>query len=70
MRAPGMDYYERYERYFPRVQKITSDSLPEKYQLFVYEDRSIWPTKECPLRPSMQGEKHIDIVPVCYSNAV
>jgi hypothetical protein len=26
----------------------------------------MWPTPECPLRPAMQGEKHIDIVPVCY----
>lgn len=66
VRAPGMDYFERYERYFSRVEKRASDSLPDKYQLFVYEDRSIWPTKECPLRPSMQGEKHIDVVPICY----
>lgn len=41
-------------------------NLPEKYQFFVYEDRSVWPTKEAPLRTSMDGEKHIDIVPVCY----
>ena len=67
IRAPGMDYFEKYEQLFSRVEKFTSDSLPEKYQLFIYEDRSQWPTKECPLRPSMEGEKHIDIVPVCYA---
>jgi SAM-dependent methyltransferase len=66
VRAPGFDYFQRYDRYFSKVDKISSDSLPGKYQLFVYENRSLWPTKECPLRPPMQGEKHVDIVPVCY----
>lgn len=66
VRAPGFDYFERYDRYFSKVEKISSDLLPGKYQLFIYENRSQWPTKECPLRPSMQGEKHLDIVPVCY----
>lgn len=66
VRAPGMDYFERYERYFSKVEKRASDSLPVKYQLFIYEDRSIWPTEECPLRSSTLGEKHIDVVPICY----
>lgn len=66
VRAPGFDYYDKYERHFSRVDKISSDSLHRKYQLYIYENRTQWPTKECPLRPSMQGEKHIDIVPVCY----
>lgn len=66
VRAPGFDYFDRYDRYFSKVDKISSDSLPSRYQLFVYENRSQWPTKECPLRLSMQGDKHIDIVPVCY----
>lgn len=66
VRAPGFDYFDRYDRYFSKVDKISSDTLPGKYQLFIYEDRSQWPTKECPLRPSMPGKKHIDIVPVCH----
>lgn len=66
VRAPGLDYFNRYERHFSRVERFASNSLPEKYQLFIYEDRSQWPTKECPLRPCVQGVKHIDIVPVCY----
>ncbi|MBD9358412.1 class I SAM-dependent methyltransferase [Methylomonas albis] len=66
VRAPGFDYFKRYERYFSKVDAISSDSLPSKYQLFIYEDREGWPTKDCPLRLSMLGEKHIDIVPVCY----
>ena len=66
VRAPGFDYFKKYDRFFPKVELFSSDSLPRKYQLYIYEDRSKWPTKECPLRPPMQGEKHIDIVPVCY----
>lgn len=66
VRAPGLDYFERYERHFSRVEKIASQSLPEKYQLFVYEDWSHRPTKQSPLLPSIPGDKHADIVPVCY----
>jgi Methyltransferase domain len=67
VRAPGLDYFVRYESHFSKVDKFTSDILPERYQLFIYEDRTKWPTTECPLRPSMKGEKHPDIVPVCYA---
>jgi len=66
IRAPGMDYFERYQRHFSKVDIFRSDKLPNKYQLFVYEDRSQWPTKEFPLRTASQGEKHIDFVPVCH----
>ncbi len=66
VRAPGMDYFDRYEPYFSKVERFSSDSLNEKYQLHIVEDRSHWPTKACPLRPPMQGERHIDIVPVCH----
>ena len=67
VRAPGPDYFERYKEYFSRVEIHTSESYPEKHQLFIYEDRSRWPTKECPLRPPMQGWRHPDFVPVCYA---
>ena len=66
VRAPGYDYFDRYEKYFSRVDKFSSDSLPPEFQLYIYEDRSQWPTKECPLRMAMTGEKHVDIVPVCH----
>lgn len=66
VRAPGLDYYERYVPFFSKIERFTSDSLPEKYQLYEYEDRSRWPTAECPLRPAQEGERHKDIVPVCY----
>ena len=67
VRAPGFDYFTRYERHFSKVERFNSDSLPAKYQLFIFEDRSEWPTLEMPLRPPMHGDKHIDIVPVCFA---
>jgi SAM-dependent methyltransferase len=66
MRAPGFDYFDKYRPYFDRVQTRTSAELPEKYQLYIYEDRSVWPTPACPLRPAMLGDRHIDFVPICY----
>jgi SAM-dependent methyltransferase len=66
VRAPGFDYFDRYRPFFSRVELFHSDSFPKEHQLFVYEDRSHWPTEECPLRPSMDGERHEDFVPVCY----
>jgi len=67
VRAPGLDYFERYKEYFRSVRIHTSELYPEKHQLFIYEDRSLWPTKECPLRPPMPGKMHSDFVPVCYA---
>lgn len=66
VRAPGPDYFQRYALYFDRVETIASDSLPARFQLFVYEDRSRWPTEDCPWRQPMQGDRHCDFVPVCY----
>jgi len=66
VRAPGMDYFDRYERHFSKVERFSSGSLPEKYQLFVYEDHSHLSTKEHPWLASVQGEKFSDVVPVCY----
>lgn len=67
VRAPGYsDYFERYLEFFPRVDVVTSDNLPEKYQLYIYEDRSSFPSQTCPLRPAMVGDRHIEAVPICY----
>lgn len=66
VRAPGLDYFDRYQTCFSRVETYTSDFFPKKFQLFVYEDRTQWPSTWCPLRQAMDGEKHMDIVPVCY----
>ncbi len=64
-RATGPDYYNRYEKYFSSVERFSSESLPEKYQLYVYEDRSGWSMDRNPMRLPMEGKRHPDIVPVC-----
>lgn len=66
MRAPGLDYFEKFKPHFSRVETRTSDSLPEKFQPYIFEDRSIWPNAAAPLRPPMPGARHIDVVPICY----
>lgn len=67
VRAPGKDYFDRYEKHFRKTELISSDSHPEKHQLYIFEDRSQRPTKQNPLLSPVPGEKHIDIVPVCYA---
>jgi SAM-dependent methyltransferase len=66
VRAPGPDYFDKYKEYFGKVDVYNSTSFPEKFQTFVYEDRTKWPTSECPLRQPMQGVRHMDFVPVCH----
>ena len=66
VRAPGPDYFDKYERYFASVRRYTSDTAPRQFQPFIFEDRSNYPSAACPLRPPMPGTKHLDIVPVCF----
>lgn len=66
VRAPGYDYFGRYRMHFARVECIDSSQAPERHQTYVYEDRSGWPNKRSPLRPPMGGQRHRDVVPVCY----
>lgn len=65
VRAPGLDFFDLYRKYFSEVSLRTSDDFPEAYQLYIYEDRTKFPCWWAPFRPPMQGEKHIDIVPIC-----
>ena len=65
VRAPGPDYYQRYRKYFSKVHTYQSSDFPHIYQTIIYEDRNNWP-KTLRLRPTMDGGKHVDIVPVCY----
>lgn len=66
VRAPGEDYFERYARCFDNVVLRRSHSFDPKYQCHVYEDRRDRPTARSPLLPSMPGDRHEDIVPVCF----
>ena len=65
VRAPGLDYYHRFETLFSSVDLYPSTVFPDCYQTYEYEDRTAWPTEKCPLLPPMEGERHVDIVPVC-----
>lgn len=65
VRCPGQDYYDKYKKYFPNVQLYKSSDFDEKYQVHIYENRNNW-SDALVHRPSVPGEKHIDIVPVCF----
>lgn len=66
VRAPGLDYYRRYEPFFRKITIFVSEDFSENFQTFIYEDRSHWPTPEMPLREPMGGIRHPDAVPICY----
>ena len=66
VRCPGEDYYDRYLDFFSVVKQYTSQDFSDVNQIFIYEDRTIWPNEPCPLRPPTPGEKHTDAIPVCY----
>jgi SAM-dependent methyltransferase len=65
VRAPGMDYFDRFKHLFQKVDLWSSADFDPRYQLFIYEDRSRWPTPTMPNRPSSAGVKHLEYVPVC-----
>lgn len=60
VRCPGEDYFDRYSNLFSIVKQYTSTDFSDINQIFLYEDRTIWPNEPCPLRPPTEGEKHID----------
>jgi predicted SAM-dependent methyltransferase len=68
VRAPGVDYFEKYRQRFGRVRVFESASFDERFQVWIHEDRSRWPTENMPRRRSMPGKRHSDYVPVCYAN--
>jgi len=66
VRAPGLDYFDRYGECFSKVSKYTSDSFPREYQLFVYEYTGKRSAEKCCSKLSVEGGRNIDSVPVCY----
>jgi SAM-dependent methyltransferase len=66
VRAPGLDYFDRYERYFSKIERFDSGSQLEKYQVFVYEDHDPLSKADPPSPCSVQCKKLSDVVPVCY----
>jgi hypothetical protein len=67
VRAPGLDYFDRYRRHFARVELRGSDDFDPRHQLYIHEDRSDLDRARFPHRPAMPGERHADVVPVCWA---
>ena len=68
VRAPGPDYFDRFEEWFD-VELFTSPELDQRKQVWVYENRSRYPSKFAPYRTPTDGRRHIDIVPVMHKKA-
>jgi ubiquinone/menaquinone biosynthesis C-methylase UbiE len=64
VRMPGEDYFDRMRSVFDEVRVFCSDDFDACYQLYCYEDRSLWP-EGMSTRPKVKGKKHADHVPVC-----
>ena len=67
VRAPGPDYFEKLRPFFKKIKIVSSDDYPQKNQLYYYTDRSQLPNDKSPYRKPMLGEKHFDMVPICYA---
>ena len=68
IRAPGPDYYEKYKKHFARVKLFSSNDFSEEFQVFIYEDRTGWPSAQRPLARPIEGKRHSDIVAVAYAS--
>ena len=66
VRAPGLDYYDRYRKHFSRVEVYTSEDFPEEIQAWSWDDRRHYPNARCPYREAQPGPRHLDAVPVCF----
>lgn len=60
VRAPGLDYYNRYNDYFSTCNLYSSNEVSQSFQPFIY----IGQDYKHPLR--QDNEKMSDIMPVCY----
>lgn len=67
VRAPGLDYFDKYQKVFSKVEVFRSEDFDPQFQLWNYEDRTTFPTKDSPLKRAMPGERHPDFVPVCFA---
>lgn len=65
VRAPGVDYHDRYHEVFDSVVVHASADYPTRYQLYAYADRSGPPNPEIPYREPIAGPRLAEYVPVC-----
>jgi hypothetical protein len=63
VRGPGPDYFDRFEGMFD-IERFTSEDLDDRNQVWVYENRTRYPTKWAPYRTPSSGKRHLDIVPI------
>ena len=69
VRAPGMDYFDRYRSVFSTVELYSSRDAAEIHQAYTHEDRSYLPTAELPFLAHMLGERYVDYAPICYAGS-
>lgn len=67
IRAPGIDYYDKYAKYFNEVKIFTSEDFHAEHQLYVYENREKWPSNLNHGEKAKEN-KHINYVPVCFKS--
>ena len=66
VRAPGVDYFDRYAAAFNHVEVKSSQDYPASFQLYIYEDRASFSQETMPFRPVVEGYRHLDYVPICH----
>ena len=62
MHEPGLDYFQRFEKVFTKVELHRAEAYPKENQLFIYRGKS---GSSFPLL--VADGWHSDIVPVCYA---
>lgn len=60
---PGLDYFERYQKFFPHLNMYYSHMFPEQYQLYICDSNADNPLAVDPIRRE-------EIVPISYSDEV
>jgi SAM-dependent methyltransferase len=68
VRAPGIDYFERYREVFDRVDVVTSEGVAQDSQPWLNENRIRFPNRFMPYRPAQAGTRHLDAIPICWKS--
>lgn len=65
VRAPGVDYHDRYREIFDEVTLFSSADFPERYQLYTRFDSPQAPHPDSPNSKPLTGTRLSEYVPVC-----
>ncbi len=67
VRAPGVDYYDRYKMIFSSVEMVSSFDVDEDIQPFIYSKDKFSIRDDGWVHPYLvEGRKYIDCLPICY----